>query len=320
MSELRCSDAARLRGDRWVGTAPPARRWFLVGQAGDWGPTAWQGLHADPRTKELLEPLLARAGARLMLVRRPGRAPRDEPPGWGIVDRAATVPVRWGDRRSDADLLEAARTLLDPLPTAAAGQPMSLPGIPGQQATPPGQSVTRPGEPELLLVCAHGRKDRCCAVRGRPVAAAAAERWPAATWECTHTGGDRFAGNLVVLPDGACYGGLDPDDVEPVVGAHLAGRVDPAHLRGPTGYTPPIQAAVVAAHERWGPLAWSAVTARAQAGTPEHWTVDLQVAGIGSVRAHGHTEVTAAHKLTCDALEPARMALPIVDGWDGPAT
>ena len=49
-------------------------------------------------------------------------------------------------------------------------------------------------EPEpMLLVCTHGVHDTCCAVRGRPVAAALARRWPEATWECSHVGGDRFA-------------------------------------------------------------------------------------------------------------------------------
>lgn len=303
MTDLPCSDAARLRGDRWVGTAPPARRWFLVTQPADWGSTAWEGLHAAAPTKARLEEMLSAAGARLMLIRRPGRRADDQPPAWAIVDETATPRVRWGGHRSDDDLLQAARTLLDPPPAA------DLTAL--DEGVIDSVDTSR-----ILLVCTHGRKDRCCAVRGRPVAAAAAERWPAATWECTHTGGDRFAGNLVVLPDGACYGGLDPAEVEPVVRAHLAGRVDPAHLRGPTGRTPAAQAAYVAVHEAWGPLAWTDVAVRGQTGTPQHWVVQLQVAGHGAVRASGHTEPTAPRLLTCDAADPARMALPIVDQLD----
>lgn len=302
MTELPCSDAARERGDRWVGTAPPARRWFLVTQPGDWGSTAWAGLQVDAATKAQLEELLAQAGARLMLIRRPGRAAAHQPPAWAVVDGAAAQPVRWGERHRDEDLLEAARTLLDPPP--ATDVPVSREGTGAAEG------------PQLLLVCAHGRKDRCCAVRGRPVAATAAELWPEATWECTHTGGDRFAANMVVLPDGACYGGLDPGDVGPVLRAHVAGRVDPTHLRGPTGRTPPAQAAVVAAHQRWGPLAWTDVRAVGQAGDQRRWTVQLEVAGIGRVLATGHTEVTQPHLLTCDAAGPATMAVPVVDALE----
>ena len=63
----------------------------------------------------------------------------------------------------------------------------------------------------ILLVCTHGVHDTCCALRGRPVAAALAARWPGQVWECSHVGGDRFAPNVVVLPDGFYYGNLDPE-------------------------------------------------------------------------------------------------------------
>lgn len=301
MTGLACSDAARQRGDQWVGTAPPAQRWFLVTQPADWGSTAWAGLQAAAPTKARLEEMLSAAGARLMLIRRPGRRVEDEPPAWAIVDETADLRVRWGGHRNDDDLLRAARTLLDPV----------LDPDPNGTGRPEGVDTSR-----ILLVCTHGRKDRCCAVRGRPVAAAAAELWPTATWECTHTGGDRFAGNLVVLPDGACYGGLDPADVEPVVRAHFEGRVEPAHLRGPTGRTTAAQAAVVAAHRTWGPLAWTDVAVRGQTGTPHQWAVYLHVEGVGAVRASGHTEQSPPHLLTCDAADPARMALPVVDALD----
>lgn len=291
-SRLPCSDAARERGDRWVGTAPPARRWFLVTQPGDWSTTAWEGLAADPGTKAALRPLLDRAGARLMLIRRPGRH-QAEPPAWAIVDRAAGHPVRWGPHRDDGDLLRAAAALLDPQADV--------------------ELLPEPLSADLLMVCTHGRHDRCCAVRGRPVAAALADQWPDDTWECTHTGGDRFAANLVLLPDGACYGGLDPDDAVALVRSHRSGQVDPNHLRGPTGHAAPVQAAVVAAHDRWGPLGWEDVVVRGASGGPDGWQVDLYVAGVGAVRARGHTEHTAPHLLTCRATGPDTMALAVVD-------
>ena len=289
---LPCSDSARERGDRWVGTAPPARRWFLVTQPGDWGTTAWEGLAVGPSTRSRLRAVLDRAGARLMLVRRPGRH-SEEPHAWAIVDRSVDPPVRWGPHRDDEDLLRAAETLLDPQADVdLLPEPLSI---------------------DLLMVCSHGRHDRCCAVRGRPVAAALAEQWPEDTWECTHTGGDRFAANLVLLPDGACYGGLDPAEAVGLVRAHRSGHVDPTHLRGPTGHRAQVQAAVVAAHDRWGPLAWDDVTVDRSTGGPEEWTVELHVSGIGPVRVRGHTEHTAPHLLTCRATGPDTMALAVVD-------
>ncbi|MGH9133007.1 MAG: sucrase ferredoxin, partial [Ilumatobacteraceae bacterium] len=63
------------------------------------------------------------------------------------------------------------------------------------------------------------------------------------TWECSHLGGDRFAGNLLVLPDGLTYGRLDADSGPGVAAEHLDGRLDLAHLRGRAGYGFATQAA-----------------------------------------------------------------------------
>ena len=57
------------------------------------------------------------------------------------------------------------------------------------------------------------------------MAAALAEHWPEAVWECSHVGGDRFAANVVVLPDGFYYGQLDPESAVATVRSHLTGAV-----------------------------------------------------------------------------------------------
>ena len=73
-----------------------------------------------------------------------------------------------------------------------------------------------PGVPldhPLLVVCTHGKRDRCCAKNGRPLYDALRREtdsdW---VWQSTHVGGDRFAGNVVVLPQALYYGRVEPDD------------------------------------------------------------------------------------------------------------
>lgn len=302
--QFRCSDDARVRGDRSIGTAPPARNWFLVEQEGAWGPTAWHGLRVGTEAKDALEELLEDADARLMLIRRPGRPDEGVASGrrrWCVIQsdpkRREPPRVVWGRAADEEALLIAATVFSDP---DAAVDRIEAP-------------VTRSEAPPILLVCAHGRKDVCCAVRGRPVAAQAADLWPESTWECTHTGGDRFAANLILLPDGACYGGLDPEDMQPIVAAHLRGEVDPTHLRGPTGYSNRSQAAMVEAYRRFGPLPFGAVRVLSEEGRPDAWRVRLDVRGIGPVEMTGHTLTTEPELLTCKADQRKVMHLPMVD-------
>jgi hypothetical protein len=302
--QFRCSDDARARGDRAIGTAPPARNWFLVEQEGAWGPTSWHGLQVGAEAKEELEELLEDADARLMLIRRPGRPDEGLATGarrWCVIQsdprREEPARVVWGRATDETGLLAAATLFADPAADI-------------ERIDPPAAGSAAPA---ILLICAHGRKDVCCAVRGRPVAARAAELWPDSTWECTHTGGDRFAANLIVLPDGACYGSLDPEDVQPIVAAHLRGEVDPAHLRGPTGYSNRSQAAIVEAYTRFGPLPFGAVRLVSEEGRTKTWRVQLEVRGLGPVEMTGHIETTQPELLTCKADQKKVMHLPVVD-------
>jgi hypothetical protein len=223
----RCSDAARERGDPLFATAPPAGRLLLVEVPGPWGAA---GLTATRLPAEVTGPLadtLEAAGVRVQLLRRPGRhpvrgVPSPPPEGyrWALADAGPGV-VRWGRWHAADDLLA-----IDP------GEPLD-PLVHG--AT---------GPQRLVLVCAHAKRDVCCAVRGRPVAAAAAAAIDREVWETSHLGGDRFAANLLLLPEGEVFGGLDVDSA-----VEVAHRLDSGHLtlgchRGRIGRSPAAQAAL----------------------------------------------------------------------------
>jgi (2Fe-2S) ferredoxin len=233
---FRCADAARVRGDPFAGTAPPARRWLLLEHPGPWRIDAVAGAGIEP---DVYSTLVRNAGSatRILLVRRPGRIDRRAPRHWMLAGLgSATVIGRWHD---DHDLLEAAEALAAP--------PPPLTGL---------------AEP-LILICTHGVHDVCCAIRGRPVAQALTSRWPELVWECTHVGGDRFAPNVVLLPDGFYYGNLDPDSALATVESHLTGTILAEWLRGVAGFSPAVQAAAIAAYQRCRPLGTSDVTVRA---------------------------------------------------------
>jgi hypothetical protein len=113
----------------------------------------------------------------------------------------------------------------------------------------PGEAVGHP----LLLVCMHGKHDACCARQGRPLYEAVRDLvdddW---VWQCSHVGGDRFAGNLVCLPDGVYYGRVGPGDAWAVLEEHLAGRVHLDFYRGRSCHPFALQAAERAVREATG--------------------------------------------------------------------
>jgi len=165
----------------------------------------------------------AKAGARLLLIRRPGRHPVDpgRPHRWGIAGAVGAAGpfggVIWGEWRRDNELLDIEVNA-------------TLPAFDPRRQRP------------VVLVCTHGRHDLCCAIEGRPVAAVAAADPDVDAWECSHLGGDRFAGNLLFLPTGLLFGGLSAADTGPVLAAARDGRVLLQHFRGRCEDSIPAQA------------------------------------------------------------------------------
>ena len=113
-----------------------------------------------------------------------------------------------------------------------------------------------PGEDEpgqLLLVCAHGRRDACCARLGVPLYEAlrphVRER---RLWQSSHHGGHRFAANLLALPSGVQLGRVRPGEGARIAAWLADGRIPLESYRGRTLHSPRQQAAEVAARRELG--------------------------------------------------------------------
>jgi hypothetical protein len=109
------------------------------------------------------------------------------------------------------------------------------------------QPDTAGGDPvKDVLVCIHGRRDFCCGSKGAELAVSLGQReWPEGVrlWRTSHTGGHRFAPNLIVLPEGTLWAFADETLVERVV--TRSGPVEDVvdHYRGCAGLgSPQIQA------------------------------------------------------------------------------
>ncbi len=292
-----CAQAARGRGDAPAGTAAPATGWLLIEHPGPWAPQALAGAGLGPQVLQALSGRVRSDGWRVLLVRRTGRRGPPTDRGWWVLrgprpDHPEGGLLAGGRWREPSDLLAAAAVDAD------------------GPITSPDESTPR------FLVCTHGRHDTCCAVRGRPVVEALVSRWPGSTWECTHLGGDRFAANLLVVPDGTVYASVDDTDPVRLVQDHLDGRLDAAHLRGWSHLHPWEQGAAIEVHRTDGPLPAAAV--RVDQARTEHvvasqrWRVHLDVQGVGPRTLEVRAQALPAARLTCRATHDAAAVRYVV--------
>jgi hypothetical protein len=207
-----CASRSRACGERPLGSASRARRWILLEQPGPWGADALTSSDLPGPVAARLRRLSRDLPARVLLLRRPGGAVTGTSRRSLFVGRshAGGGWLEHLELESVHDLLD-----LDLSPLVADGS------VGGQRVTEP-----------RYLVCTNGKHDACCASFGLPVAAALAGLLGDRVWECSHVGGDRFAGNLVCLPDGSFYGHLDPESARRAVAAHEGGRILLDHWRG----------------------------------------------------------------------------------------
>jgi len=137
--------------------------------------------------------------------------------------------------------------------------------------------LLRPTRRPQLLVCTNGRRDVCCAVKGRPVALAAAEARPGQVWEATHTSGHRFAPTAVLLPAGTLHGRLDDAAARDLLREADEGRTVLEGSRGRSTWPPPAQAAELAVRQEHEVLALDALDLVGHEPDGEAcWTTELR--------------------------------------------
>lgn len=222
-----CSDQSLARDDPMYGTASAGHKWLLLELPGAWGHSAF--LQSPKAIDAGLGRAIVRraeaAGMRIAAIRRHGRRSETSRWRWFIAQCEVGHEALYGGEVNGPD---------DYLYLA-------LDGTDGVLSADP-----------LIAVCAHGKHDQCCAVRGRAAAGAIAAEYPEWTWECSHLGGDRFAATMLILPVGLCYGRVDSANPAGLVRLYLDGRLDDAFLRGRTSLPHAVQAAQHFAREASG--------------------------------------------------------------------
>lgn len=212
----RCSLRSLAADEPLAGTASTIRHWLLIEHAGPWGRDGLLDARLPDGLGRELRILEGRTGARVLLIRKPHRVPEYD--DGTVLCFAADAADAWLGFTAVGTIEDALE--LDPRDRSSfAGSPHPL-----------------------FVVCTHGRRDPCCAERGRPLVERLAASFPDLTWESTHVGGDRFAGNLVAFPHGLYHGRVEPDEGPEIARGYGEGRIarldryrgrssDPVHVQ-----------------------------------------------------------------------------------------
>ena len=201
MPDFRCSFASVEDAEPIIGTAPTDPEILLVECPGPWGREAV----TENRLPEVVRDHLGCLDLKVFLVRR-----YDGSAGPGTRVFHATATDAGYDVRGT--VLDRPEDLLD----------LDLASLPAYDGP-------------LWLVCTNGKRDRCCAELGRPIAGLLSQEWPDGTWETTHLGGHRFSGTLLALPSGLTLGRLDTATALAACEAVDRGEVPVEWVRGRAG-------------------------------------------------------------------------------------
>jgi hypothetical protein len=271
-----CADISAATAEPLAATASRVDHWLVIEYRGLWSRDVLGGSLFSDRVKAALRQQLdALPRSRLLFIRRPERRARD--------GRMVYLARSTEDGSALSGLEVGHVDELVGLDLAAQAQPVDQP---------------------LLVVCTHGKRDRCCARYGRPLydrlREEADENW---VWQSTHVGGDRFAGNLVCLPEGLYFGRVQAGDVWPLLDEYLARRIYLDRYRGRSCYSFPVQAAEYAVREARNVTDIDALRlVSSQRLGPRSWTVRLLVRSSGELHeVEVRQEAGELTYLTCEA-------------------
>jgi hypothetical protein len=273
-----CAETSRAHAESLQATASRVDTWILIEYRGLWAHDAVDGSTLSRALKaHLVAERVRLPRARILFVRRYERRSGDGILAFFARSTQTSRELRCVELERHDDLIG--------LDLATAGEPVDHP---------------------LFLVCTHGKHDRCCAKFGRPLYDAVHEQvddgW---AWQSSHIGGDRFAGNLVVLDDGVYYGRVEPSDAWPVVEAALDRCVHLPLYRGRSCYSFAAQAAEIAVRETTALLGLDDVYVRSIAPDGEGWRADVDADGaVYDVEVH--VEEGAPTHLTCSTTRLSR--------------
>ena len=280
MTDAACSIASAEVGEPLAGTAVESvDTWILLEVDDPWAPKVPETEVLQGPIRQRLEAWLRTPRSRLQLVRRPGRP----------TSSVALTVVDAARRASSTIELADYQALLA----------VDFDGL---------RAEVRPLENPICLVCAHGRRDRCCAKHGSALFRSLCGRG-LDLWQTSHLGGHRFAACALWLPEGLMYGRLRAADADTFVSAHTDADLGSlTHLRGRCALDRPSQAAEIFLRQRLGNTAidsarWVSITSEAE----DSWAVRFECGSEEHIVRVAREDMGVARPASCgNEPEPAK--------------
>ena len=216
-ADVFCSD---IQAEPLPGTAKTGSTYVLLEWPGPWSRDVLDGDTLGAELSAKLKAHLAQHNATLLLIRhtsRERRAIADHHVYLVFADEAVTEVLH----------VDGPEAVLD----------LDLSG--------PGKNGAQRRDTPLVLVCTHGKRDRCCAVKGRALVREL-ERGDDVVWETSHIKGHRFAPTMLLMPWAYSFGRMSQAAASAMIDHALAGRYFVPGNRGRGTLPPPAQAAEIA--------------------------------------------------------------------------
>ncbi|RMH70075.1 MAG: hypothetical protein D6675_10610 [Gemmatimonadetes bacterium] len=219
-SNFYCSAASTAAKEHLYGTAPHYQFWFIIEYHLPWREKAAKDNDLPPAMLEHLQQAMAKLpNARLMLIKNDTPQP-DRLQFYAINSQRGKAAIYPLTLTRYEDLLSV--NLVD-LVTGTSGHPAHF-------------------DP-LILVCTHGKHDKCCAKWGLPVYRALKAHGDEPVWQSTHIGGHRFAPTMLVFPHALSFGRLTPETAVEVIAEYRHHRIHLETYRGRCADEAPVQVA-----------------------------------------------------------------------------
>lgn len=218
-----CSLLAQAAGVSLYGSTAPARVWLLLEYRQPWGAKVLPQSTLAPPIKHYLDDALeAIPESKLLFIKQPERSRKTPHAFFVALCRESESRLFRFELRRHADLLD-----LD---------------IPALMTKNPARD-SREWPARLYLVCTNGKRDKCCAKFGLPLYRELAAQAGEAVWQCSHIGGHMYAPTFVSLPEGHCFGHVQPGEGAIILTSLLQDKLFLHRYRGRACYPEIVQAA-----------------------------------------------------------------------------